>query len=214
MSLTQTHHVFVGVSEGGINTFIKAICAARGHYLNYGSSSFVPATSSSATHMGSIPFPGIPGGIQWAVSLSTPVLDLFPDSSGGTSPLPPVANTFNVHTRATVQIGCSTWQGKDRGRVTPLGTKLDVWALGNIVAHYSAPGTGYISLKVDAVRIPEIKPDTLEAVLECLLRMILSAALANITLPFHALSLGAFQLVLEQGPEIGDDQAKVWGDIS
>jgi len=214
VSFTQAHHVFAGVSETGINTFLKAVCTARGHYLNYGSSAFVPATTSGATNMASIPFPGIPGGIQWAVSLSTPVLDLFPDSSGGTSPLPPVANGFNVHTKAAIQIGCATWQGKDRAQMTPLKTVLDVWALGEIVSHYSGPGTGFISLKVDSVRIPGIKPDSLDKVLECLLRMILAAALANLTLPFQAFSLGAFQLILEQGPEISDNQVKVWGNIS
>jgi len=36
--------------------------------------------------------------------------------------------------------------------------------------------------------------------------MILAAALGNITVPFQAFSLGAFKLILEQGPEISDDQ--------
>ena len=192
MSLTQAHHVFAGVFETGINTFIKAVCAARGHYINYGSSSFVPVTTAGATNMAPIPFPGVPGGVQWAVSLSTPALDLFPDSSGGTSPLPPVATGFNVHTQATIQIGCATWQGKDTGKVTPLKTVLDVWALGELVSNYSGPGTGFISLKVDSVLIPGIKPDTLDTLLDCLLRMIMAAALAKITLPFHSFSLGAF----------------------
>ena len=62
--------------------------------------------------------------------------------------------------------------------------------------------------------IPGIKPDTLDTLLDCLLRMIMAAALANITLPFHSFSLGAFQLILEQGPEISDNQVKVWGNIS
>ena len=98
--------------------------------------------------------------------------------------------------------------------MTPLKTVLDVWALGEIVSHYSGPGTGFISLKVDSVRIPGIKPDSLDKVLECLLRMIMAAALANLTLPFQAFSLGAFQLILQQGPEISDNQVKVWGNIS
>lgn len=213
MSLTQTHHVFASVAEGGINTFLKSLCTARGHYINYGSSSFVPVTTANATNMSPIPFPGVPGGIQWAVSLSIPVLDLFPDSSGGTSPLPPTAGTFNVHTKATIQIGCATWQGRDKGSMVPLKTVLDVWAIGEIVPHYSGPGTGFISLKVDQVLLPGIKPDSLEKVLECLLRMIMTAALENVTLPFQTFSLGAFSLTLEQGPEISDNQVKVWGSI-
>jgi len=90
MSLTQASSRICRVSETGINSFIKAICSARGITINYGSASFVPVTTAGATNMASIPFPGVPGGIQWAVSLSIPVLDLFPDSSGGASPLPPV----------------------------------------------------------------------------------------------------------------------------
>jgi hypothetical protein len=214
VSLTQTHHVFASVSEAGINTFVKALCTARRHYINYGSSSFVPVTTAAATNMNPIPFPGIPGGIQWAIGLSIPVLDLFPDSSGGASPLPPNNGTFNVHTTATIQIGCATWQGRDQGSMTPLKTVLDVWALGEIVPHYSGPGTGFISLKVDKVLLPGIQPKSLEMVLECLLRMILASALQNITLPFQAFSLGAFHLALEQGPEISDNQVKVWGSIS
>jgi hypothetical protein len=31
---------------------------------------------------------------------------------------------------------------------------LDVWALGEVVPHYSGPGTGFISLKVDKVLLP------------------------------------------------------------
>jgi hypothetical protein len=125
-----------------------------------------------------------------------------------------VANSFNVHTQATILLGCATWEGRDTGQIVPLKTVLDVWALGEVVPHYFGPGTGFISLKVDSVRIPGIKPNTLGTVLECLLRMILAAALGNINLPFQAFSLGAFKLILEQGPEISDDQVKVWGNIS
>jgi hypothetical protein len=211
VSLTQTHHVFASMSEKGINTFLKALCIARGHYINYGSSSFVPATTAAATHMDPIPFPGVPGGIQWAVALAAPVLDLFPPT--GASPLPPLANTFNLRTKATIQIGCATWQGTDKGQMTPLTTVLDVWALGELVPHYSGPGTGFISLKIDKVLLPGIQPASLEQVLECLLRMVLAAALQNVNLPFTPLSLGAFKLILEQGPEISDDPIKVWGTI-
>ncbi len=214
MSLTGTHHVSISVAETGINTFIKAVCTARARFINYGTSLFVPATTASATNMPTIPFPGVPGGIQWAVSLSIPVLDLFPDSSGGASPLPPMPNAFNVHTHAKVFLGCATWVGRDIGTVVPVSTDLDVWALGEIVPTFLGPGNGFISFKVDSVKLPGIKPDGLEAVLECLLRMILAAALGNIMLPFQALSVGAFTLTLQQGPEIADNQMKVFGDIT
>lgn len=218
MSLTQTHHVFAAVGEGGINTLLKSILTARPHYINYGSSTFVPATTAAATNMAPIPFPGIPGGIQWAVSFAIPVVDLFPDSSGGTAPLKPGPNQFSVHTKVKITLGCFTWTstGGDNGKggkMTPVVTELDVWAIGEILSQYWGPGTGQISFQVDRVLLPGIKPDTLEAVLECLIKMLLTAALETIRIPFGVLSAGAFQLILEQGPVIDDNQVEVWGDI-
>jgi hypothetical protein len=43
--------------------------------------------------------------------------------------------------------------------------------------------------------------------------MILQAVLDQLRLPFHALTMGAFSLILLRGPEIGDDQLKLWGDV-
>lgn len=43
--------------------------------------------------------------------------------------------------------------------------------------------------------------------------MMLQAALANVQLPFDALSVGAFSLILLRGPEIEDDQVKLYGDV-
>jgi hypothetical protein len=88
-----------------------------------------------------------------------------------------------------------------------------VWALGSIVSHYYGPGTGYITFQVLNVRIPAIRPEGLEVVLDCVIRMMLNALLENVQLPFRVLSAGAFQLILEQGPTIDQDQVEVWGDI-
>jgi hypothetical protein len=217
MSLTQGFHVFAGVAQSGINTFLRALFTARPHYLNYGSSTFVPANTVNATNMPPIPFPGIPGGIQYAVSFSIPEIDLFPPDAGSFSPLPPGKNQFSLHTRVRILIGCFTWipnPGNDMGsKMIPLSVDLDVWALGTLVSHYYGPGTGYVSLQVAEVRIPKIQPQPLEAVLDCMIRMMLNSVLENVTLPFHVLSAGAFQLILENGPIIDDDQVEVWGDI-
>jgi hypothetical protein len=197
------------MSEAGINTFLKALFTARAHYLNYGSVFFVPATTANQTNIGTIPFPGVPGGIDWAVFLSVPVLGLFPDSSGGTSPLPPPApNTFSLHTTAQIKLGCS--EGNASTGLKPLATTLDVWALGEIVI-----GSGSsLSLKIDKVLLPGIQPVSLEKLLECLLLMVIAAALQNLQLPIGSFSLGAFDLNIEQGPEINDDQIKLWGSIT
>jgi hypothetical protein len=217
MSLTQSHHVFAGVAESGINTFLKALFTARPHYLNYGSPSFVSSNTVNATTMSAIPFPGVPGGIQYAVSFSIPVVDLVPPEAGTLSPIPPAKNQFGLHTTVTLVLGCMTWKGQPgnegRGRMQPIVAKLEVWALGEVVPHYFGPGTGFISLQVDDVRIPAIQPKAFQAVIDCLIRMMLNGALENVQLPFHALSAGAFQLILEQGPVIDNNMVEVWGSI-
>jgi hypothetical protein len=217
MSLTQTFHVFAGVSENGINTFVKALFTRRPRYLNYGSPSFVATSTVNATSMSAISFPGIPGGIQYAVSFIIPTLDLFPPDAGSGSPIPPGPNQFGLHTKVKLTVGCFTWTSKpgndERGRVVPLSVVLDVWALGTLVSHYYGPGTGYVGLQVVAIRIPAIQPQPLEGVIDCLIRMMLNAVVENVNLPFHVLSAGAFQLALESGPTIENDQVTVWGDI-
>ena len=47
----------------------------------------------------------------------------------------------------------------------------------------------------------------------CLLRMILKAVLANVQLPFHALTAGAFSLTLLHGPEVDNDQLMLFGTV-
>ena len=87
MSLTQLNHVFAGIYERGINVFLTAFLKARPRLINYGSPFFVPVTTALATSLPAISFPGIPGGREYAVSFSIPVIDLFPpDSSGVTTP--------------------------------------------------------------------------------------------------------------------------------
>lgn len=217
MSLTQTHHVFAGLEESGINTFLKALFTARPHYLHYGSSAFVPVSTVNATNMSPIPFPGVPGGIQYAVAFSIPVVDLFPPNAGSGSPIPPALNQFGLKTTVRLTLGCMTWSGDSKnergGHLQPIFADLDVWARGDLIAHYFGPGTGYIGLEVLDIRIPAIQPKGFEAVIECLIRMMLSGALSGVQLPFHAISAGAFQLILEQGPSIDMDEVQAWGDI-
>ena len=75
MSLTEASEVFVAVEETALNDLITAVCTTRPHLLHYGSPAFVPASSTSATQMAPIPFPGSPG-LQWSVELTKPLLDL------------------------------------------------------------------------------------------------------------------------------------------
>jgi hypothetical protein len=89
--------------------------------------------------------------------------------------------------------------------------KLRVFAVGHLEHVLASTGEDAVVLAVDAVEIVDIKPDEIESFLECLLFLILQAALANIRLPLRALRVGAFQLSLTVGPLIEDDQIKVRG---
>jgi hypothetical protein len=221
MSLTGANHIFAGVHENGINTLLKAFLTARPHYINYGTSAFVPVTTASATNVPTIAFPGIPGGIQYAVRFSIPVVDLFPPD--GASPLPPGPGELNLRVDVMLVVGCMKWVGtvgnEKPGTMVPLRTVLTVWAKGKPDARYFSPGNGDVGFVLEDVKIPALacvggKPDTFEAVVECIIRMVLQAFLSNLRLPFHALSVGFVNLILERGPEISDDQLKIWGDIS
>jgi len=107
MSLTETSEVFVAVEESALNDLITAVCTTRPHLLHYGSPAFVPASSTSATQMAPIPFPGSPG-LQWSVELTIPQLDLFKEDL----PLPPELTLgpgqFSLSTVVQLCVDCAS----------------------------------------------------------------------------------------------------------
>jgi hypothetical protein len=181
--------------------------------------------------MPAIAFPGVPGGIQWRIRLTIPRVDLFKQ----TAPLPPELTLspgrFSVSLGVELCLDCRRLKidprpprGKpderpsdarprdERHRLEELTCcKLELFAVGHIQHVLTTTGEDAIALAVDAVEIVDIAPKEVEAVLECLLFMILQAVLAEIRLPLRALRVGAFQLSLTQGPLIEDDQVKVRG---
>jgi hypothetical protein len=217
LSLTQANHVFAGVHEHAINVFLTAFLTARPHNINYGTSVFVPATTVAATNVPSISFPGIPGGIQYLVNFSIPVIDLFPPN--GAEPLPPGPNELSIHLDAKITVSCMTTTNDKRGSSSPLSTTLSIWAKGKPNVRFFGPGIGDIGFDLEEVKIPVLacvggKPNTFETIVECVIRMMLQALLNGIRLPFNALTIGFFKLILQRGPEISEDQVKLWGDIS
>lgn len=115
MSITEAEQVFGGVHEAGLNDLLRAFFTARPRHLHYGSPGFVPATSVAATRISTIPFPGVPGGMEWQVRLAVPEVDLFPQTDG----LPPelAMGTGQVAVRTSVElcVGCdSERKGDDR----------------------------------------------------------------------------------------------------
>lgn len=225
MSLTQVQQVFASIHESALNDVLRAFFSARPRYLRYGSPAFVPATNVTATQMPAIAFPGLPGGIDWAVRFQLPRIDLHKE----TATLPPQltlpAGGFALRTAVQLCINCVK-RRDDRGSDKPnddrkppksLGeetcTELEVFAIGHLDSWNDASGNGEIRLRVDAVELVDITPDSLESLLECLIRMLLDAALSQVHLPLQALRAGAFQLAVTQGPLIEDDHILARGTV-
>lgn len=241
MSLTETSEVFVAVEESALNDFITAVCTTRPHLLHYGSSAFVPASSTSATQMAPIPFPGSPG-LQWSVELSIPQLDLFKQDLSLPPELSLGPGQFSLSTVVRLCVDCAARrrgddhegddheapdpkQTDDRGDKqwrddrddwgkarNPVCCRLGVHAVGHLVSTW-AGGQQAIGFALDSVEIVDIEPNALESVLECLLLMILRSVLATLSLPVTALELEAFTLTPTVGPLIDVDRVLARGDF-
>jgi hypothetical protein len=223
MSLTENAEVHAGLNESGANDLLTAVFTARPRLLNYRSSPLIPgppAAASAWTPMPPIAFPGLPGGVGWGVQFSIPVIDFHPDTIGG---LPPPlvlgAGRFSLRTTVTLTLLCGTRRGEHnpddpKAVVTPLRVKLELVGIGHTNAiYFGTPGSGEVTFDVDAVEIVDIAPDELESLLECLIRMLLDAALGTVRLPFQAVTAGAFAFALVRGPEVEDDQLKLYGNV-
>ncbi len=216
MSLTGAYHVDASIDQQGTNRALQAFFGARPHYLHYGSAPFVAASSVSVTQVPAIAFPGVPGGIPYAIDLTVPAVDLYPPDGALPPPLVLGPDQLSVTTNVTITLGCTTGTedtGKG-GKVTPVRTTLDVIAIAHPVSHYFSPGVGYVTFHVDQVLLPGVAPPSLQAVLDCLLEMILNALLSSVQLPFDIIDAKFVKLALEAGPAIADDQIQIWGDVS
>jgi hypothetical protein len=217
MSLTKTFGVFGAVDETGLNKALMTVFTVRPHYLHYASPPFAASSTVQVTAMSAIPFPLVPGGIPWAVDFTIPTVDLFPANGALPPPLVLNANQLLVSTKARITIGCIRSRGPQDDRhnaVTPLATTFDVVAVGHPVSRFFSPGVGDITFVVDDIVIGNVAPPSLADMLDCLIRMLLNAALSQVNLPFDVIGGGFFKLALEAGPEIADNQIKIWGDVS
>jgi hypothetical protein len=70
----------------------------------------------------------------------------------------------------------------------------------------------FISLWVDRVKVSGT--GNLDPVLEFIGQQMLNALLTKLQLSAKAMTQGAFGLKLEDGPEISDNQLKIWGGIA
>jgi len=215
MSLSEAEFVFAGVNEAGVNDLLQAFFAARPRYLSFAT----PALAGSDPHMhlSPIAFPGLPGSIDCRIDMAVPRVDFDPDSTGGASPLPVGVQQIGIHTTVMLTVGCMSRQERPEddnlGGITPIRAKLEIWARGRIQSNYFGSGTGEITFQVDEIEIVDILPNDLESVMECIMLLVLRAVLSNVRIPLNVLSAGAFSLALLRGPEVEDDQVKVYGNV-
>jgi hypothetical protein len=215
MSLTGSHHAFASIEEHGVNVALHAFFTARPHYLHYGSTPFVSASSTTETEVSTIAFPGVAGGISYAIDFTIPSIDLYPPDGPLPTPLVLEPGQLSISATAAITLGCAVAKGADdRGSIHPVSTHLKVVALAHPVSVYLSPGVGHIAFRVDEVLMPGVEPVTLRSVLDCLLEMIMRALLANVQLPFDIIDVDFFKVVLEEGPTIAGNQIEIWGDVS
>ena len=221
MSHTQTQTIFAGVHESGINDLLRAFFTARPQHLNYRTSPAVgpvPASAAAWTTIPAISFPGVPAGVQLAIQFSIPTLDFDPDTLGVPPPLVFASGEFSLRTTVTLAVLCGSRRGDGdpdhQGQTFTLQQAvLQIVGLGRVRVQTFGPGSGEISFELEAVEIVDISPNDLESLLECLILQLLRAVLATVRLPFSGIPVaGVFTLQLLRGPEVEDDQMKLYGD--
>jgi hypothetical protein len=216
VSFTDGHHVFGSVSEEGLNDLIEAFFNTRHHYFEYGSAPLVAASSASVTQVAPLPFPFVPGGVPYKIEFGLPVIDLFKPAGALPPPLVLHPGEFVVRTKVEITVGCMTFTPGTRdkpGSSTPISTVLEVWAVGKLFVHTSGGLPDWVELALEEVEIVDVKPDSLESVLECLIRMLLQGALSGFRLPIAPFTAGFITLIVEDGPMIDDNQLKVFGTV-
>ena len=169
--------------------------------------------------MDPIPFLFVPGGIDWAVTFSPPVIDLHPE----TPPAPPPRDHCGTgavhaeHRRADVHRLCVARSRRTTGRradktdrrLDAVRARRDVLQaqgstpLGHLEARSRArPGRLRSGCASDTVEIVDIAPNDVESFLKCLLRMVLDAALdADGAAPRGT---GAGRVLTDAGPRSRD----------
>ncbi len=219
MSLTESENLFVGAHETGLNDLLEAFFRARPHLLRYRSSPALYASEPSSTWspMPPIAFPGVPGGIDFAVQFDRPTVDLHPESAGGLPPeLAPLSpGELSVRTRVRLAVACQARRrpndDQQSGKIAEVD--LALWGIAAVQSAMTAPGAGTITIDLRRLEIVDIQPAALEGVLECLLLLMLRAALATVRIPYAGLPVaGAFTLLLLRGPEVELDELQLYGN--
>jgi len=217
MGLTEAQHVFGGIHEDGVNDLLAAFFKARPRHLVYGSPGFVAVTTMTEAPMPAIPFPGVPGGIDWSMTLDRPVVDLHPETCSLPPQLTLGPGQFSVRTRVKVRLACASRRPNDGGPQNPDGhsddggpptvvrarcLEVSVFALGHFESTETSSGQDAVRIAINVIELVDLEPEPLEAAIEYLILQTLRAVLAAVRLPLEALRVGALSLTLQRCPEI------------
>jgi len=237
MALTNGHAAFAALHENGLNTFISHVYSTRRYYFHFAAlpmGSGTPGVDFEV--LPPIPIPVAGYGMAYSIDLSKPIIDFAPQNAGSTLPAPLVLgpNQFSLYVEDVqicllcgfhVPIPDPNPQGKERGNDRPppgkprrpqperVCTRLQAWAGGHpTVVHLSATDS-LLGLEIDNIVVKEVC--ALEPILECIAKDVVNALLDQLQFTLTRIALGALPagLILAAGPEISNDQLKVWAKI-
>jgi hypothetical protein len=212
VSYTQEQTLYAALHENGLNDLFQAFFGVRGHYLEYGTPFYVPATTSAAmaTHLPAIQIDLLPLfflNIEYDLKFSIPAVDIFPVANPTALPPEigtPVIGDFVIRTRLTFK---SIING------SPLvSASVDVFGLCAPIVISSAPGTGAIGINLKKIEFVDL-PQPLEDIAESVIFLILKFALAAVHIPFNTMTVGAFVFQLVAGPQANNHSLNIRGDV-
>jgi hypothetical protein len=215
VSLTQTHHLFGGISETGIDHFLHVFFTARPHLLAYGSA-FFASNQNLVTLIDTSSLPVFLSGLQFLLQFEIPRVDITPANTASEL-LPPGTDQFTIFTVVSIRFLCgipsNSTRGGDKG-AHEIDIKFNLAALCAPRVVDSTPGTGTVGIDLVKLEITGIAPAGLEQILECILTAVLRWALSQVIIPFNVFTLDGVSLTLQQGPLAAENQIEVRGDIS
>ena len=197
MSFTEAEHVFAGINEDGLNDILTAVFTTRPHYIPVRVPPVRPVHDGCGHRDGHPPLPRHPRGYPVGSLVRGPKDRSVPRQLGrhAATAQPRPGRSFSLRTEVTLYLLCGGKRKGDSDRRdwtgNTLKASLGVWATGRLLVSAFGGGSGEIRFNVDAVELVDVKPDPLETLLECLIRMLLTAAIKQVVIPFESLRAGA-----------------------
>lgn len=212
MALTAGHAAYAALHEDGINKFIRNVYLVRPHYFHYATSVF-GGGSTNISLLNPLEVPGLGNVIQYSIDISRPTIDFVPQDAGSTLPAPLTlgSNQFSLTAEIRICIACGLRDQREKWAPERICAYLNVWAVGHPTVQPLSPTDKLVGLQIDQIVVKNV--GDLEAIVECMAKDMVNALLERLQQKVSELVLGAFGLILGAGPEISDDQLKVWGDI-